>query len=133
VFKPAWRKWKIAGACAVIALACGLLVRERETTRLTVLPLAGGHAVFCDSPGSRSDLLVDSGNENSVEFVMTPFLRAHGVNTLPGLVLTDGHVRNVGGAERIQELFRVSEVVTSPVRFRSAAYKRVVDDLDRTP
>lgn len=95
-------------------------------TQLTVLPLNGGHSVFVNAPGRKADWVIDCGNTNAVEFVMKPFLRAQGVNRLPRLALTHGDLRHVGGAEVFSELFQVGEVITSPARFRSPAYRRIL-------
>jgi competence protein ComEC len=133
LFRPKWRAWKAAGLVLLSVLWCGQWQREHAATRLTVLPLSGGSAVYCDAPGAANDVLVDCGNTNSVEFVMKPFLRAQGVNRLPRLVLTHGDLKHVGGVERLEALIRVDKIATSPVLFRSAAYRRIVADLERTP
>ena len=62
-----------------------------------MLPLNGGHSVYVDGPGRKSDWLIDCGNTNAVEFVMKPFLRGQGVNRLPRLLLTHGDLQHVGG------------------------------------
>ena len=90
-----------------------------------MLPLNGGHAVFVDAAGRKNDWLVNCGDENAVEFTLKPFLRAQGVNKIPRLVLTEGDMRNCGGAESLDELFGVGELWTSPVHFRSAAYHEI--------
>jgi competence protein ComEC len=78
-------------------------------------------------------LLVDCGNESAVQFVTKPFLFAQGVNRLHRLALTHGDVRCVGGAGALQMVLRVERVMTSPARFRSVAYRRIVDSLEATP
>jgi len=45
------------------------------------------------------------------------------VNTLPRLVLTEGDMKNVGGAQALDELFTIGELWTSKVKFRSPAYR----------
>ena len=107
--------------------------QSRDETDLTVLPLNGGHAVFVDAAGQKNDWLVDCGDENSVEFTLKPFLRAQGVNRIQRLVLTHGDARDCGGAEPLNELFGIGELVTSPVRFRSTAYREVVAVFDTPP
>ena len=100
---------------------------------MTVLPLNGGHAVFVDAAGRKNDWLVDCGDENAVDFTLKPFLRAQGVNRIPRLVLTHGDLQNTGGAALLDQLFGVGEIYTSPVRFRSAAYRKIVAEFDRPP
>jgi competence protein ComEC len=101
--------------------------------QVTVLPLNGAHAVHVDAAVGRKDWLVDCGNTNAVEFVTKPFLRARGVNRVPRLALTHGDLRYVGGVAPMEELFGVPEIYTSPVRFRSTAYRRIISDLEDQP
>jgi len=78
-------------------------------------------------------LLIDCGNAQAVDKVLKPFLRAHGVNRLPCLVLTHGDARQTGGAARLRAGLPIREVVTSPVPFRSPSYRTFLDELKRTP
>jgi ComEC/Rec2-related protein len=107
--------------------------QSRDETDLTVLPLNGGHAVFVDAAGRANDWLVNCGDENSAEFTLKPFLQAQGVNKIPRLALTHGDFRNIGGAESLNELFGVGKLVTSPVHFRSTAYRDIVAEFDKPP
>ena len=131
--KPRWRVWAGGG----LVLLCGLTAwrwqQERLATRMTVLPLGGGSAVYCDAPGRADDLLVDCGNEAAAERVMKPFLHAQGVNQLDRLLLTHGDLRSVGGTETMLAAFSVNQVVTSPVKFLSPVYRKIVGELERTP
>ena len=61
LFKSRWRAWKMAGLALLSLLWCLQWQHEHSATRLTVLPLSGGHAVYCDAPGRSDDLLVDCG------------------------------------------------------------------------
>lgn len=125
------RRWRLlaagaAGAVLVLVLALEAGQRGRET-RLTVLPLNGGAAVWVDAPGRARDLLVDTGNALNAEHVVVPFLRAQGVNRLPHLALTHGDVRHVGGAGLAISNFSPAAVWISPVRFRSPGYRALVE------
>jgi competence protein ComEC len=127
---------RIRGATVLILIAAVYFWRwekSRDETELTVLPLNGGHAVFVDAAGWKNDWLVNCGDENAVQFTLKPFLRAHGVNTIPRLVLTEGDTRNTGGAELLDELFGVGEVWTSPVHFRSGNYNKMVSEFEKPP
>ncbi|HWY78022.1 MAG TPA: MBL fold metallo-hydrolase, partial [Verrucomicrobiae bacterium] len=77
--------------------------------------------------------LIDVGHSNSVQFVTKPFLRAQGVNGSPPLVLTHGDLQHMGGAEPFCDEFKVSRIYTSPVRFRSAPYRRILARLAGIP
>ena len=133
LFEPKWRKWKFTLLCAILAAWCGQTLHHHSLTRLTVLPLNGGSAIYFDAPGRKNDLLVDCGNDDSVNFVMKPYLRAQGVNALPGLALTVGGVQQVGGCEQLQSLMPVEKILTSSVQFRSPAYRQIIQSLDATP
>jgi beta-lactamase superfamily II metal-dependent hydrolase len=86
-----------------------------------------------DAAGRKNVWLIDCGDKNAVEFTLKPFLRAQGINKIPRLVLTEGDARNVGGAESLDELFGVGELITSAVRFRSVAYRDAVAEFDKPP
>ena len=133
LFAPSRR---IGSATVLMLLAIGGIWHwqaTRSEIKLTVIPLNGGHAVFTDAAGRNNDWLVDCGDEDAVAFTLKPFLRAQGVNRVPRLVLTHGNARNNGGAELLSQLFAVGEIYTSPARFRSAAYQKIVAEFDRPP
>jgi competence protein ComEC len=104
--------------------------QSRNEIKLTVLPLNGGHSVFVDAAGRKNDWLIDCGNEDAVEFTLKSFLRAQGVNQIPRLVLTEGDLKNCGGAPSLDELFGIGELWTSSVKFRSSAYRRIVSHFE---
>lgn len=133
-FKTPTRRWVMgAGLVALALVAAGYAWQARALPRLSILPVHGGSAIWFDAPGHRHDLLVDCGNETGAGFVVKPFLRARGVNRISRFVLTHGDLRHVGGTLMILEEFRVREVVTSPLRFRSPAYRRIQQMLEQNP
>ena len=132
--KTTWRK--VSGGFIlflIIGIYSWYWQQSRSQTELTVLPLSGGHAVFVDAAGQKNDWLVNCGDDDAVAFTLKPFLRAQGVNRISRLVLTEGDIRNIGGAQALDELFGVRELVTSPVHFRSAAYRDVVAKFEQPP
>jgi competence protein ComEC len=129
IFKPAWRAVKISVLVLLVAAWGWHFWREHSVTRLTVLPLDGGSAIFCDGPGSKDDLLINCGAEMPAESVVTPFLRAQGRGHLHRLLLTHGDVRLVGGAETIMQNFSVDQIIASPLRFRSPTYRQILDGI----
>jgi len=133
LFAPGRRLWSSMVLTLIAATAFWRWEQSRAETDLTVLPLNGGHAVWVDAAGRKNDWLVNCGDENAVEFTLTPFLRAQGVNKIRRLVLTHGDARDCGGAEPLSELFGIGELVTSPVHFRSAAYREMVAKFDKPP
>lgn len=130
LFKPNLRAWKIAAFMLLLTIWGAQLLYHRSSARVTVLPLNGGSAIYCDSPGDK--LLIDCGNENAAEFLLKPYLRAQGVNSLPLLALTCGEARQVGGFAVLQSLMPIGKVITSPARFRSPAYRDVIQSLQTT-
>ena len=131
LFKPDWRPWKIAAVTLLLTIWGAQWLYQHSTTRLTVLPLDGGSAIYCDSPANK--LLIDCGNENAAGFLLKPYLRAQGVKSLPSLILTCGETRQVGGFAVLQSLMPIAKVVTSGARFRSSAYRAVIESLEANP
>jgi ComEC/Rec2-related protein len=129
------RPWRVPMLTLIVVMATfyGWRWHEtRQTNTLTVLPLNGGHAVFFQPGNSSQNLLVDCGDSNAVEFVTKPFLHAHGINHLPRMALTQGDLRDMGGAPEMCDLFSVNQVITSPARFRSAIYRQTMIILEET-
>ena len=125
------RRWAFA-ALAALAFATAIEWQvHRAATRLTILPLNGGEALHFHTPGR--DMLVDCGDTNSAGFVLKPYLRTAGINQLDALVLTHGDIRQVGGAEFVRAQFRVRQILTSPVAFRSAAYRQLRENIRQQP
>jgi competence protein ComEC len=124
---------KFFGAAILIFIAAIYFFRwenSRDETKLTVLPLNGGRSIFVDAAGRKNDWLIDCGNENAVQFTLKNFLRAQGVNKIPRLVLTEGDLKNCGGANLLNELFGVGELWTSPIHFHSGAYNEIISDFE---
>jgi len=128
LFKPAWRTLKISVLAALIAVWGWQLWKEYSITRLTILPLDGGSAVFYDPPASKDSLLIDCGPEATADSTVKPFLRAQGRGHLPALLLTHGDARFIGGAKTMVQNFSVDRIITSPVRFRSPDYRQILDE-----
>jgi competence protein ComEC len=133
LFAPKQRIWSAAILIFIGAIYFWHWEQWRKETELTILPLNGGHAVFVDAAGQKNDWLVDCGNESAVEYTLTQFLHAQGVNKIPRLVLTEGDGRNIGGAQSLNQLFGVGEIYTSPIHFRSSAYRNAVSGFDPPP
>src|SRR5579883_421369 len=131
IFKPRLRNLRIAGAAAAVLIWSIAAILQARGTKLTIFP-AGGPVAFYDGPGTRNNLLVDTGPSNAVQFVTKPFLHAQGVNRLSALSLTHGDVRHTGGTEPLISALPVSQVVSSPVRFRSPVFRRMFERLRGT-
>jgi beta-lactamase superfamily II metal-dependent hydrolase len=101
-------------------------------SRATKLKSQFCRSVFVDAAGRKNDWLIDCGNESAVNFTLKSFLRAQGVNKIPRLVLTEGDLKNCGGAELLDQLFGVGELWTSPVHFRSAVYNETITTFEKS-
>jgi competence protein ComEC len=126
---------KISGAAILILIAAIYFWRfenMRDETKLTILPLNGGHSIFVDAAGRKNDWLIDCGNENAVNFTFKHFLRAQGVNKISRLALTEGNLQNCGGAELLDQLFGIGELWTSGARFRSSAYRGIISQFEKS-
>ncbi|MBN2507003.1 MAG: ComEC/Rec2 family competence protein [Verrucomicrobia bacterium] len=122
--RPRWRGWTWA-ALGVLGLAWAIETSAHaRNTRLTLLPLGGGHALYWDAPGRRHDVLVDCGDASSVRRLVVPFLRSQGVHRLPALVLTHGDAQHVGGAGALDAACPVERLWVGPARFRSPHYRK---------
>ena len=133
LFAPKWRREKLTLLFVLIVAWSAVQLYERATVRLTVLPLNGGSAVYCDAAGRSEDLLIDCGNSNAVEFILKPFLRAQGVNRVTCLALTEGITRRAGGVEALRELLPVDRIAVSSAQFRSPAYRRLASSPQKDP
>ncbi|MDD5141490.1 MAG: ComEC/Rec2 family competence protein [Verrucomicrobiales bacterium] len=129
------KKWRMVTLICIVFIAVFYGWRWQSAgsiTTLTVLPLNGGHAVFVQSGQRADDLLIDCGDTNAVDFITKPFLHAQGANHLPRLALTQGDMRDMGGAQPVCELFSVGQIITSPARFRSTVYRQTVTAIEQT-
>jgi competence protein ComEC len=127
------RIWSAAVLILIVASYAWHWQATRNEIKLAVLPLNGGHAVFVDAPGRKNDWLVDCGNDSAVGFTLKPFLRAQGVNKIQRLVLTHGDLKNIGGAEQLDQLFGIGELWTSSAKFRSTVYRDAVAKFEKPP
>ena len=122
LFQGKYRKWKIGGVTLLTLVWCGIWLWERPVTRVTILPLNNGHAVYLQPPGFRNDWLIDCGNESSVQTIVKPFLHAQGVDRLANFVLTHGEIAYSGGAKPMLDLFRPRNIWLNSEHFRSPEY-----------
>ena len=127
-FVPPRRKWM----SLAVGLVAGIWLLSWWTTKdevqITILPLGGG-PILADLPGRDRDLLVDCGSQTGAEMVVKPFLHSRGLSRLPRVLLTHGDLQRVGGVDYLRRHFSVAEVLTSSIRFRSPAYRRIISDL----
>lgn len=117
--------WPVGVGLMLVGVGLGERRGEPWVLRVVALPARGGQVLWVE--GGRGRWLVDSGDARVVAGLTTPFLRVQGVRRVPSLVLTHGDIRHVGGAGEMAGVFPVGQLVVSPVRFRSKAYRDVVE------
>jgi competence protein ComEC len=126
--------WAAPAAVALLVIAWAInITKANRQTDITILPVNGGEAVWVNAPGSRNDLLIDLGNTNSFAFLTRPYLQAQGVNTIRQLALSHGDLRNLGAYDGAHEDFRIKQVITGPLPFRSPMYRAIRDELATKP
>ena len=122
LFSFSRKKWVFA----FIALLSGAWLCQkweaRRTDSLYVLSDRGSEILFLSTPNSAETMLVNAGRSNTVERLIKPFLRAHGVNRLPFLLLTHGDAPHAGGLKPIEAEFRPLLELSGPARARSSAF-----------
>ncbi|MCF7765556.1 MAG: ComEC/Rec2 family competence protein [Verrucomicrobia bacterium] len=116
----------------ILMAGIGDWIRDRALVRLTVFPLGGG-AIHVEGGWVAEDLMVDCGDSISADRVLTSFLQSRGVNRIRRLLLTHGDTGHVGGFEVLKERFGFSGIDVSPVKFRSAPYRRIVEEAGCEP
>jgi competence protein ComEC len=130
---PKWRIRKLSVLGVALLVWAGMAWQRGTETKLFIVPLNGGHAIYFDAPGSKDDLLIDCGSERAMQSLTKPFLRARGVNRLPNFLLTHGNIHQIGAAESVNDVFKPKQVWASPVSARSPAYREAIARLERIP
>jgi len=133
LWAPRRRVWALACFGLLASVCLGQWSLNRGCIKVTVLPVQGGITIYATGAGSASKTLIDCGNENSVQFLTKPFLRAQGLNRLPMLFLTHGDIRHTGGAEFLYDLFQPRQICVSPLRFRSPTYRLTLEQFNQNP
>lgn len=132
IFKNKYKRHAIV-TLSCLSLACVTQWLMPKPTILHILPLSGGQCVLVDSGGPKTDLLIDTGDEQSAQRITKPFLQAQGINWFDSCCLSVAHVSAMGGVEIVQTNFAINRLVTSATRNRSVAYKRVIAKLEQQP
>ncbi len=114
-----------AGLALILILSAAWGAERWESRRvvsLHILSDRGAEIAFLSPPRRSGDTLVNVGRSNTVSRLVKPFLRAHGVNRLPLVVLNHGDAAHAGGIQEFADLFNPGLVLTGPSRTRSAAF-----------
>jgi ComEC/Rec2-related protein len=89
---------------------------------INALDLRSGGALHLRARGR--DWLVDTGPARDYERVLYPYLRARGVNSLDGLVLTQGDAAHIGGAAALLTDFRPRQLIDAAATDRSPFHRK---------
>ena len=82
--------------CPGLPLRAAAACTRGPPARFTVLDVGAGGAIHLRTAGA--DWLIDCAHGYEYEQVVRPYLRARGVNSLAGLILTHGDAQHIGGA-----------------------------------
>lgn len=104
----------------------------RVDLRLVVIPSASSPIIYTEGPAQPQHWLLNTGPADETENTLKPFLRAHGVNRLPPVIITDGSVNEAGGLTNLADAFVLDDLWTPGVSFRSAKYHDLVNDIEAT-
>jgi len=123
IFNSSRKKW---GLCLISVLSMVCLYQKwegRRSTTLDVLSDRGSEILFLVTPNRLETMLINTGRSNTVDRLVKPFLRAHGVNRLPLLLLTQGDAAHAGGLKSVEAEFRPQIELSGPGRPRAAAFE----------
>ena len=98
LFRSEVRSWAAAAFGTAAAVWYWQTWQTAGLTRLTVLPLSGGQAIYFDTPGSRNGLRIGCGSVNSAPFLTMPFHR--GRLRIPRLRARQPEASRAPGAKR---------------------------------
>ncbi|HEX7652392.1 MAG TPA: ComEC/Rec2 family competence protein, partial [Verrucomicrobiae bacterium] len=112
--------WGTVSVCLAIGLA--QYSTYRQETRITLLPLGGGQAIWVDIPQPHDQWLINCGNEAAASHTVKDFLHAQGVNRLPQVLLTEANTRSMGGITNLAGIFPIDTVYASDIHYRSQPY-----------
>lgn len=124
-------RWKLAAAC--LAVACmgqgRALHRTAATPAVDVLffDVGQGDAALVRTPSGRN-LLIDAGRQepgySSARYVLLPYLRAAGVDTLHAVLLSHPHADHIGGMPDLLESLPVAGIYHPGQRHDSGLFRR---------
>ena len=94
---------------------------------MTALDVGPGAAIHFRQ--RRADWLVDCGPERDFKRIVRAYLRARGVNSMEGLVLTHGDASHIGAAPAVIRTMRPLDIIDTPLPDRSRVHRSLIDQL----
>jgi len=99
---------------------------------VTVLDVGHGDSVVIRTPGQQT-LVVDAGTQEAGRYVVVPFLRFKGFQTLDALFLTHPDEDHIGGVPALLQDLRIKRIFTNGFPAMTRTAHRVVEMIERTP
>jgi len=114
--RPLLSRWGLVtvAVCAVILMLGLSWARRDDVLRIHVLSLKKGRVALLELPGRQRNILVNTGKgrpQDEWKWVIRPFLRSRGIQTLDAIYLTSAEARDTGGIEALSEEFQCPRVV----------------------
>jgi competence protein ComEC len=126
VLAPALRRvrGRLAALVAAPAAAAAIVLTASrdQSVEITVLDLTDGASIFLNVPGEGDDWLIDGGGDWSGERVVTPFLRAQGVDRLGVVAVSRADKAHVAGLCALTGEIPVARAVHGGAGSRSKFY-----------
>ena len=127
------RRRLTAWVCGSVLAGCfAVPLFTAPQLRIESLPLNGGDATLIMGTRVSGAILVDCGNTNACARVVIPWLQSRGINRLHTLVLTHPDIKHMGGAAWLAAQVPIQELVTSPIRYRTAAHRNLLQEVARS-
>ncbi len=127
----------IARAIVVLVFSANIFLLQAlfrqfdDKLRVTMLDVGQGDALFFKFPHGPS-LLVDAGKgqeQDKGRYVIAPFLRSQGIDTLDALMISHPQEDHIGGMESILKDFKVNTVIHAGSEYPTALYQRLKEEI----
>ena len=133
LYRPQLRwKWLITLLIVLISVTGLTIYRKLQTRPLTVtfLDVGQGDAAHLQTPGGKH-LLIDAGRwspgYDSGKYVILPYLKKLGVDTLDAIVLTHPHADHIGGIKSLIEGIPIGTIYNSGFPYESNLYETYLE------
>lgn len=102
-----------------------------DKLRVTMLDVGQGEAIFFKFPHG-PNFLIDAGKgqeQDKGRFVIAPFLKSQGIDTLDALIISHPQEDHIGGMESLLGDFKVKNVIHAGSEYPSALYRRLKKEI----
>ena len=108
-----------------------LLRQADDKLHVTMLDVGQGDAIFFKFPHG-PNFLIDAGKgqeQDKGRYVIAPFLRSEGIDTLDALIISHPQEDHIGGMESILQDFKVKNVIHAGSEYPSLLYQRLKEEI----